>query len=63
LATPERWLSNATNFRLWLKADLQPSEIDFRFTSDSVAKLRPWKNRATLIRRHTLLGKNESLYP
>ncbi len=34
-----------------------------RFQGDTVAKLRPRKNRATLIRRHTLLGKNESLHP
>ncbi len=31
--------------------------------ADTVAKLRLRKNRATLIRRHTLLSKNESLHP
>ncbi len=32
-------------------------------TPDTVAKLRPRKNCATFIRRHTFFGKNESLHP
>ncbi len=49
--------------RSWLGTDIQPPEIEVRFTPDTVAKLRSRKNRATLIRRHTFIGKNESLYP
>ena len=36
---------------------------EVRCRVDSAAKRRPRKNRATLIPRHTLLGKNESLHP
>ena len=43
--------------------DVRLLRVYVRFTPDSVAKLRPRKNRATLIRRRTLLGKNESLRP
>ena len=62
--------------RLWLGREVPEVPIEVRsspdnrhsggkvrFTPDSVAKLRPRKIRATLIRRHTLLGKNESLHP
>jgi hypothetical protein len=46
-----------------LQADIQSHEIEVRCTPDTVTKLRPRKIRATVIRRHTLLGKNESLHP
>ena len=29
------WIEEATRVRLWLKADFQPPEIDFRFAPNS----------------------------
>ncbi len=47
----------------WHRAKIRRLSRNVRHAPDTVAKLRPRKSRATLIRRHPLFGKNESLHP
>ncbi len=55
--------SSSAYVRVGSRTEVSDGCENVAFRGDTVAKLRPQKNRVTLIRRRTLLGKNESLNP